>query len=46
MNKLPGQGGPYRAAITFEAGWQASLRFGPMACEAQAQALLKREDGL
>jgi hypothetical protein len=46
MNKLPGQGGPNRAAIAFETGRQASLRLGPMACEAQAQAFLKREDRL
>jgi hypothetical protein len=46
MNKLAGKGCPHRAAITFEAGRQASLRLGPMACEAQAQAFLKREDRL
>jgi hypothetical protein len=46
MNKLAGKGASYRAAIAFETAWQASLRRGPMACEAQAQAFLKREDWL
>jgi hypothetical protein len=46
MDKLAGKGGPHRAAIALETAWQASLRLGPMAYEAQAQALLKREDPL
>jgi hypothetical protein len=46
MNKLASKGCPYRAAITFETGWQAGLRLGPRACEALAQALLKRENRL
>jgi hypothetical protein len=46
MDELAGKGAPYRAAIAFETAWQASLRLGPMACEAQAQALLKGEDWL
>ncbi len=46
MGQLAGERGPDRAAVTFETAWQASLRLGSIACEAQAQAFLKREDRL
>jgi hypothetical protein len=46
MGKLAGKRGPHREAITFETNGQTSLRLGPMACEAQAQVFLKREDPL